>query len=291
MIDSRRRLRRSRRAFTLIELLVVIAIISVLIALLLPAVQSAREAARRCQCTNNLMQLNIALQSYENAFEVLPPGVVDNGKGPISSVAKGYHFSWIAQILPFIEEKVAYKNIDFRASVYDPANDTVRGHAIGMLMCPSNAGFGSSGSNYAACHHDVEAPISAGNDGVFYLNSAIRRDDVEDGLAYTIYLGEKRNEIDLGWPSGTRSTLRNTGWGVNAAAPSSVNLAATTAPSPLTALVSPLGVGGFSSPHPGGANVALGDGSVRFLKNSCGSSIMKLLGNRHDGQMFDMGSF
>ncbi len=87
---------RRRTAFTLIELLVVIAIISVLIALLLPAVQAAREAARRVQCVNNLMQLGIALHNYESSYEVLPPGSV-NPTGPILNVPKGYHFSWMVQ--------------------------------------------------------------------------------------------------------------------------------------------------------------------------------------------------
>src|SRR6476646_404760 len=93
---------REPRGFTLIELLVVIAIISVLIALLLPAVQSAREAARRSQCVNNLMQLGIALQSYESAHEVLPPGVV-NETGPVLDQPKGYGFGWMVQILPYYE--------------------------------------------------------------------------------------------------------------------------------------------------------------------------------------------
>src|SRR4051794_7292339 len=89
---------RKPRGFTLIELLVVIAIISVLIALLLPAIQAAREAARRVQCVNNLMQLGIGLHNYEASYEVLPPGVIDP-TGPIQNVARGYHASWMLQLL------------------------------------------------------------------------------------------------------------------------------------------------------------------------------------------------
>src|SRR5438309_5217157 len=95
--------RRKLTGFTLIELLVVIAIIAGLIALLLPAVQAAREAARRVQCCNSLMQLSLGLKSYEASHEVLPPGVI-NPTGPIKNQPKGYHVGWLVQLLPFIEQ-------------------------------------------------------------------------------------------------------------------------------------------------------------------------------------------
>ena len=106
------------RAFTLIELLVVIAIIGILIALLLPAIQAAREAARRVRCQNNLMQVGIAVQLYESAHEVLPPGVTDPGTGPIVSSPVSMHHGWLIYLLPYLEQTNAYKQIDFSSSIY-----------------------------------------------------------------------------------------------------------------------------------------------------------------------------
>src|SRR5512135_1769133 len=99
------------RGFTLVELLVVIAIIGVLVALLLPAVQAAREAARRSSCVNNLTQLILAAQNYESSYRVYPPGTIDKS-GPIANVAEGYHHNWLSQILPFIEERNTFQHID-----------------------------------------------------------------------------------------------------------------------------------------------------------------------------------
>ncbi len=101
-----------RAAFTLVELLVVIAIIGILIALLLPAVQAAREAARRVSCSNNLVQLSIAMQNYEMANEALPPGVTDP-VSPVLSTPVGMHHGWLIHLLPFLEQKNAYAQARF----------------------------------------------------------------------------------------------------------------------------------------------------------------------------------
>jgi prepilin-type N-terminal cleavage/methylation domain-containing protein/prepilin-type processing-associated H-X9-DG protein len=297
--------RRRRAGFTLIELLVVIAIIAVLIALLLPAVQAAREAARRAQCLNNLVQIGVALQSYESAHEMFPAGVV-NPSGPISSTPKGYHHDWMTQILPYIEQSNAFRKVDFRAGVYDPENVTVRAHAIATYFCPSDGGPPTggatgpatfAGNNYAANHNDVEAPIDTTNKGVFYLNSRTRVEDITDGTSFTILVGEKlRDAADLGWMSGTRATLRNTGTKINkapwpnlgprAAADDDVPDAG-----PQEKADPGLVVGGYSSRHPGGSNFLMGDGSVRFLKNSISPIVFRRLGNRADGELVSSDSY
>jgi prepilin-type N-terminal cleavage/methylation domain-containing protein/prepilin-type processing-associated H-X9-DG protein len=259
--------------FTLIELLVVIAILAVLMGLLLPAIMSVRESARRSQCTNNLMQISFAIKNYQATHEMLPPGVV-NPSGPIKNSPQGYHVSWIVQILPYIEQRNIFSNVDFSVGVYHPNNVTVRAVLLGSFLCPSDWGTSADvgQSSFAGCHNDVEAPIAADNNGVFFLNSRVRDEDIEDGSANTIFLGEKRlRGGELGWISGTRSTLRNTGTPVNGAV--------------LPTLKNNDPVGGFSSAHPGGANHAFGDGSVRFLRSVISPAVYRHLGNRADGQI------
>ncbi len=202
---------RSRQAFTLVELLVVIAIIGILVGLLLPAVQAAREAARRMQCSNNLVQLGIALHNYEMAHRVLPSGTVDD-KGPIVHLPRGFHHNWIMQILPMMDESVAFKKIDQTQSIYSKANFPVRAYSIASLRCPSSPGAQGPHSSYAGVHDSREVPIDVNNNGVLFLNSRIRFDDITDGVSHTLFAGEKYIEpTDLGWSSGTRTTLRNMG--------------------------------------------------------------------------------
>ena len=294
---------RAGRGFTLIELLVVIAIIGVLIALLLPAVQAAREAARRSQCLNNMMQIGIALTNYESTYETLPPGVV-NPTGPIVDSASGYHFSWIAQILPYLEQRNTYNNLNFKVGVYDDANISARVIRIHSMLCPSDntagGGLTPASSSYAGNHHDVEAPIDADNHGVLFLNSRIRYDDITDGSSMTLFAGEHNRANTLGWASGTPGTLRNTG--------SMVNGTTVGPPTPPVAIPPPprrapaatgahrsgwagRSWGDIRADIPAGANGLFGDGSVRFLKSSINPSILQTLGHRADGRMLSAGEF
>lgn len=277
----------ARGAFTLVELLVVIAIISILVSLLLPAVQAAREAARRCSCSNNLAQLGLAIHHYEFNMEHLPAGVT-NPDGPIRNEAIGQHVSWTVRILPYIEQTNVYKHFDMEAGTYAEANLPVRQQHVSLFMCPSFGGLpaGSSApialTTYAGCHHDREAPIDDNNNGLLYLNSHVRFGQIEDGASNTILIGEMLPEVDdLGWASGTRASLRNTG-SLNGSLgsllpPGTVN------PVPAGSLV----VGGFGSAHTGGAQFTFADSSVRFLTQSIDMRLFQKLGHRADGEMLN----
>jgi prepilin-type N-terminal cleavage/methylation domain-containing protein/prepilin-type processing-associated H-X9-DG protein len=275
---------RRNRGFTLIELLVVIAIIAILIALLLPAVQQAREAARRTQCRNNLVQLGLALQNYHAAHRVLPPGCV-NETGPISSAPQGYHIGWLAQLLPYLDEGNLYRQFDFRLTAYQQQIPAV---PIPVLNCTSRPN--SSGCDYAGCHHDVEAPIDADNNGVLYLNSSVRWRDIPDGRAHTIFVGEADAVATNPWWTGTSASLRNAGSfigdDVGAAAYAAALQQFTEGDQPEPAATDPaalLAVGGFASPHTGGASFAFGDGSVHFLSSQIDTTVFGRLANRRDG--------
>ena len=277
--------------FTLIELLVVIAIIAILIALLLPAVQQAREAARRCQCKNNMAQIGLALHNYDQAHEVLPPGSI-NPTGPIRSEPQGYHMSWATQLLPFLEQQSLHSHIDFTVGAYDAKNEKARRAFLNTHLCPSD--FGNSAdttqpgkSNYAGCHHEEESAIDHGNHGCFVLNHAVPFESITDGSASTLFVGEKLlTKEELGWISGTRATLRNTGVKLNHNLQAMRNqFGQANAP----ANVGPEHVGGFSSYHTGGAHFAIGDGSVRFLNENIDEKLYHNLANRSDGEI--MGDF
>ncbi len=293
--DSRKRL-----GFTLVELLVVIAIIGILVGLLLPAVQAAREAARRTQCVNNLMQLGLAVHHYEFNFEHLPSGVI-NPDGPIRNEPIGQDVSWIAQILPQIEEGAAYARFDQEAGAYSPKNQPVRQHAIGTLLCPSASWTVREDklamSSYVGCYHDQEAPIDADNNGLLFLNSKVRFADIRDGSTYTLLLGEAPITSDnLGWTSGTRATLRNS---------SGIFPPKSEQQSQLIGMGEEMGdvietdiveksrieslyVGGFGSYHTGGANFVLADGSVQFLSQNIDKKTFQFMGNRADGEMIEL---
>jgi type II secretory pathway pseudopilin PulG len=271
-----------RCGFTLIELIVVVSVVIVLISLLLPAVQQAREAARRLHCSNNLMQIGLALRNYEATHECLPPGSVDSSR-PVANDGKGYKFGWTVQILPALDQPNLYAAFDFSVGVYDKANATATAAAPPVFHCPSSPGA----APYAGCHHHVEAPIDVDNSGVLFLNSSIRREDLWDGASQTIFVGEAGSAAGLSWASGTSDTLRNTGTSINSlllAVPGGA------APIPAPAPRGLLLVGGFNSAHASGANFVFGDGAVHYISRNVAMKVFQQLGHRADGEL-PAGSF
>lgn len=284
-----------RAGFTLIELLVVIAIIAILIALLLPAVQQAREAARRTQCKNNLAQMTIALHNYQSTYSVLPPGVV-NETGPISNEAVGYHMSWLVQLLPFADHEPMFRLIDFNVPAYADENAAVRERSVSFWQCPSNwspeSGRSETAvSSYAAVTGGKDVPTDIDNGGLFFLNSSVGYEEIRDGASNTIMIGERRMDdapadVDLGWMSGTSATLRNSGVMINSEGQSpSYENGWDESESESEPPTVDLATGGFSSFHWGGAQFGLADGSVRFLSENIDPTLFSNLGEREDGQM------
>jgi len=128
---------KTRRGYTLIELLVVIAIIAILIGLLLPAVQAAREAARRMACTNNLKQLGLAVHHYHDTHSAFPPAFVNNG--PYGTTGFSFTHGWAAFVLPFVEQESLYKLYRWDFPVYAMENQPVVSHHLKIFKCPSTA--------------------------------------------------------------------------------------------------------------------------------------------------------
>lgn len=299
-----------RRGYTLIEFILVALFVGMLIALLLPAVQAAREASRRSLCSMQLQNLMVAIHHYELQQSQLPSGVVDNSR-PIRQAPSGYHHNWISAILPYMEEKTLHASIDFSAGVYDPPNLSARKVVIPILICPSVGSTSETGpcSSYAANHHHIPAPIDITNTGVFFLNSRLRQDDIFDGTSNTIYLMEKPiDDLDFGWMSGTYATLRNAdGFLRPDKAPSRRSLPGMpdfvlpldvklkdgefpvdyrfVAPKNSGAPIAPLAsISTYAgSPHPGGAVFAYGDGRIGFLSRQ--NLTMQELCHRQDGRM------
>jgi prepilin-type N-terminal cleavage/methylation domain-containing protein/prepilin-type processing-associated H-X9-DG protein len=185
-----------RRGFTLIELLVVIAIIAVLVSLLLPAVQQAREAARRAQCKNNLKQIGLAMHNYNSTFNCFPFGQLGSGPGFTS-------YSAISQMLPYFDQQNVSDLINFSLPYNDPANSVPLNTQIPLFRCPSDVTDNLSGVggtiNYMAnkgngiIWNDPSGP-NVGmppQNGIFYYFSRVRMSDIIDGTSNTAAFSER----------------------------------------------------------------------------------------------------
>ncbi|TWT32921.1 DUF1559 domain-containing protein [Blastopirellula retiformator] len=283
-----------RNAFTLVELLVVIAIIGVLIALLLPAVQQAREAARRMSCTNNIKQLVLALHNYESSFKVFPTGRL--GCDGACSPQNGPATSGFVLLLPQLEQGNLYEQF----APYGPNNSfpgslpsSVLSQRPDAFVCPSSimeptvtlSSKDWATSSYAFCsgHYGPDQGIGSRvkwlNSGMFVYRDAKKIADATDGLSNVFVIGEVVDGHDSRgrnrWASAGRleDSLRSTRNPVN----TYPGQGETTSPygTPLNAA--------FASRHPGGGNFGFGDGSVAFIPETINLTVYRNLGRRDSG--------
>jgi len=297
-------MRQHRAGFTLIELLVVISIIGILIALLLPAVQSARQSALRAQCTNNLKQLGLACMQHENAYKIFPSGgkhwschaTFRNGPPAIAPYQK---MGWGYQILPYLEQTALYTGAGETSDV----NKFIRAikTPVSTFFCPSrrapkalpvNGDWyydpAASGQSFAHAPTDYAAS-NLENTGIVTMTNpdadppvlkTIRMADIVDGSSNTILLGDKRLDLlNLGKYQNDDNEGYTTGWDHDAMRNTD------RAPAVDSATGASSGEQRFGSSHVGGFNAVFADGSVRSVSYNVDLNTFKYLGNRADRQV------
>jgi prepilin-type N-terminal cleavage/methylation domain-containing protein len=316
-------LRKNRRAFTLIELLVVIAIIAILIGLLLPAVQKVREAAALTTCRNNLHQIALALHTYHDTHEALPPGYL-YASGPAASTSEAATrkfdrplpppkpwvpvpnqpgWGWASLLLPHLEQGPLAKQIVYTLPVESPTNANARTTGLRVFTCPTDRDTGvftvlsdintpvanAATNSYAACFGALGLFNTApdqGN-GVFYRNSKVRLEDITDGTSNTLAVGERGAFFTQTPWAGvmTGGTARTT---PDAPVYRSI---AESAPVMVMARIGnkPLNDSycepyDFFSPHPNQVLFALADGSVRGLNTGTDVALLQALATREGGE-------
>ena len=280
---------RSPRGFTLVELLVVIAIMSILVALLLPAVQAAREAARRMSCTNNLKQFGLALHRYHDAAGSFPSGYLYTARNE-------EEWGWPVLLLPYLEQENLHEILgvtDRRLTEAIGSVEARRGleTTLSVFRCPSDfsdkllptnwrafddgaagvSGFQPATSNYVGVLGLYDVGADFPNNGVLFGNSAVSTADIPDGTSHTLAVGERDAACLSGAWCGNKNPASSRPDGIYFAV-GRVSLTINTGLSISSMAGMTTGAAvceeGFSSPHPGGANFVLCDGSVRFLSET-----------------------
>lgn len=285
-----------RQAFTLIELLVVIAIIAVLIALLLPAVQQAREAARRTQCRSHLKQIGLALHNYHDIFNALPPGNVHkNGNQNVAAMAA---WGWHTFILPQLDQgnlftAMGVNQRDLDTVLRDPAIQNLPKSVIPVYLCPSDTGptlnskreydtpysavfggqpvhlgstnyVGVSGTRWSTPQDWIVSGIDPF--GTFWGDSRVRLQDITDGTSNTFIVGER--DWKLGWSGNWPGQRNYTGTGIWGTRQNLAILDVKINDPLLQPNGNPANSRGFSSEHVGGAHFLFGDGRVQFISEN-----------------------
>jgi len=279
---------KQRPGFTLVELLVVIAIIGILVALLLPAIQAAREAARRTECNNNLKQMGLALHNYHDTYAsgTFPPGFI-----------RSLGWSWGSYLLPFAEQQQLYDNMGVgdRTNWDKPAHLDNGRMELSMYLCPSDAGRPklndlrkpkeSVGNKRRALGYSSYVAIRGSNmgpgwwldgGGVIYGESAIGFRDILDGTSNTVAISERI------YKKGHRGSI----WCCTSASTANPHytLADTGTPGGRDELINGSYSNAISSHHPGGALFTLCDGSTRFIDETINLQTWRDIGDRADGR-------
>ena len=241
----------SRAGFSLIEVLALIVLFTLTVTLLLPAVGRARRASRMVACTNNLRQITLAATNYEGLHGTFPPGALPRDDG-------GVPLSWLARMLPQLDNFAMVRSMDLSAGYDDPANALVASTRVTILLCPADP---RGGASYAGVRHHRDAPPAPTDTGLLPVGPPVPATAATDGLSNTLLCGEKRSVTAPGaWAAGDVRTLR-TGHAPPGADP----------------------VRGFAGHHGGGALFALGDGAVRWVPDATDAGVFARLCHRCDG--------